>query len=272
MKNQHRPQRTHSRQFHTHTHARTMIKFSLRSNVSCCLCSLFVQLLLNTMTMTTMTATVMASSVVVDPTTGYHIREDDNSHNIFNMDGQFWETISTDVIEEFKQGEGLKSDYDVVLQVVSNDNTLTFPDGTVVTQEEAVEAERPGRKVVICGDTCDSRALVKLAQGADLVVHEATNAYLEGIDSNTDWRSVERDAIIHGHSTPTIAARFARAVQAKRLVLNHFSARYKGDASVESISIMQRIEDQAIRQVPGWNETNVAAAWDLMVLPIPHRS
>ena len=150
--------------------------------------------------------------------------------------------------------------------------SFTFPDGTVVTQEEAVEAERPGRKVVICGDTCDSRALVKLAHGADLVVHEATNAYLEGIDSNTDWRSVERDAIIHGHSTPTIAARFARAVQAKRLVLNHFSARYKGDASVESISIMQRIEDQAIRQVPGWNETNVAAAWDLMVLPIPHRS
>ena len=148
--------------------------------------------------------------------------------------------------------------------------SFTFPDGTVVTQEEAVEPQRQGRKVVICGDTCDCRALTKLAHGADLIIHEATNAYLEGLDMNTNAAQVERDAIIHGHSTPTMAARFARTVQAERLVLNHFSARYKGDPTLESLSIMQRIEEQAIRQgVPGWNETNVAAAWDLMVLPVP---
>ena len=38
-------------------------------------------------------------------------------------------------------------------------SAFTFPDGTVVTQEEAVEAPRKGRKVVICGDTASSRAL-----------------------------------------------------------------------------------------------------------------
>jgi ribonuclease Z len=36
---------------------------------------------------------------------------------------------------------------------------FTFPDGTVVTQEEAVEPPRKGRKVVICGDTASSRAM-----------------------------------------------------------------------------------------------------------------
>ena len=34
---------------------------------------------------------------------------------------------------------------------------------------------------------------------------------------------------------------------AKRLVLNHFSPRYKGDQALESISIMTRIERQAIK-------------------------
>lgn len=38
-------------------------------------------------------------------------------------------------------------------------NAFTFPDGTVVTQEEAVEPEKKGRKVVICGDTASSRAM-----------------------------------------------------------------------------------------------------------------
>jgi ribonuclease Z len=148
--------------------------------------------------------------------------------------------------------------------------SFTFPDGTVVTQEEAVEPKRDGRRVVFCGDTCDSRAMSKLAHKADLIVHEATNAYLPGLETKeTNAKSVTRDAIMHGHSTPVLAARFAKSVQAKRLVLNHFSSRYKGDTSMESLSIMQRIEEQAVQQVPGWNETHVAAAWDFMVLPVP---
>ncbi len=38
-------------------------------------------------------------------------------------------------------------------------SAFTFPDGTVVTQDEAVEPPRQGRKLVICGDSCDSRAI-----------------------------------------------------------------------------------------------------------------
>jgi ribonuclease Z len=38
-------------------------------------------------------------------------------------------------------------------------SAFTFPDGTVVSQEEAVEPPRKGRKVVICGDTSNCRAI-----------------------------------------------------------------------------------------------------------------
>lgn len=146
--------------------------------------------------------------------------------------------------------------------------SYTFPDGTVVRQNDVVEPSRDGRKVVICGDTADARAIAGLAEGADVLVHESTNAFLSGIDKDTNKAEVARDAKIHGHSTPGIAGDFAKQIGAKRLVLNHFSSRYKGDQSLESISIMTRIEQEAIK-ASGLKEDKVAAAWDFMILPIP---
>ena len=118
-----------------------------------------------------------------------------------------------------------------------------------LTQEEAVEPPRKGRKVVICGDTASSRALEGLSMDADVLVHEATNSYLAGIDKDTDLAGVTRDAVIHGHSTPYIAGDFAKKIRAKKLLLNHFSARYKGDQSIDSLSVMYRIEGQAQKAI-----------------------
>lgn len=148
--------------------------------------------------------------------------------------------------------------------------SFEFPDGTVLAKEDVVEPDRDGRKVVVCGDTADARALDGLARGADLVIHEATNAYLAGVDRDTNLELVTKDAIVHGHSTPQMAGAFARRVGARRLVLNHFSSRYKGDQTVESMSIMGRIEQQAMK-ASGLPEDAVAAAWDMMVLPIPQK-
>merc|ERR1712238_509851 len=131
------------------------------------------------------------------------------------------------------------------------------------------EPNRPGRKVVICGDTNSSRSLDKIARHADVVVHEATNTFLHALDhKDANLRSVSREAIFHGHSTPQMAGDFCQRIQAKRLILNHFSARYTGDQSMESISIMTRIEQQAIK-ASGLSRSNVAAAWDFMIFPIP---
>ena len=64
------------------------------------------------------------------------------------------------------------------------------------------------------------------------------------------------------------AGDFAKRINAKKLVLNHFSARYKGDQSVESMTIMTRMERQAMK-ASGLPEDSLAAAWDFMVLPVP---
>eukprot|EP00775_Hariotina_reticulata_P010907 gene10907-11061_t len=63
----------------------------------------------------------------------------------------------------------------------------------------------------------DSRAIAPFAVGADLVSHEATFA-----------RGMESKVVMAQHSTAYMAGRFAWAIQAKALVLTHFSARYEG--------------------------------------------
>jgi ribonuclease Z len=156
-----------------------------------------------------------------------------------------------------------------VIKDLPEGGSFTFPDGTVVTQEEAVEPTRPGRKVVICGDTNSARGLEKLAENADVLVHEATNTFIPHLDHrDSSPRTVTQEAIFHGHSTPLMAGDFAKRTKAKRLILNHFSARYMADQSLESMSIMTRIEDQAIK-ASGLDKTAVAAAWDFMIFPIP---
>lgn len=61
---------------------------------------------------------------------------------------------------------------------------------------------------------------------------------------------------------------FAKKIRAKKLIMTHFSPRYKGDDSEFSMSIMWRIEDMA-REASGLNGRNdVIAAWDLMTLAV----
>jgi ribonuclease Z len=98
--------------------------------------------------------------------------------------------------------------------------SVTLDDGRVIDPSSLVGATRPGRRVVITGDTRPCDATVEAARGADLLVHEATFAEEEAA------RAVET-----GHSTAREAARMAERAGVQRLVLTHFSARYSRDAS-----------------------------------------
>jgi ribonuclease Z len=89
-------------------------------------------------------------------------------------------------------------------------------DGRVVKPRQVVGPTRPGLKIVYSGDTRSTRSLVRLAKGADLLVHEATL-----MDELAD--RARRD----GHSTPSQAARVAEKAGVKRLILTHVSARYR---------------------------------------------
>ncbi|HEX7024055.1 MAG TPA: ribonuclease Z [Gemmatimonadales bacterium] len=97
--------------------------------------------------------------------------------------------------------------------------SVTLPDGRVVTPGELVGPSRPGRTMVVTGDTRPHPAVLAAARGADLLVHEATF----GEDERA--RAVET-----GHSTAREAAIVARDAGVGRLVLTHVSARYNREA------------------------------------------
>ncbi len=163
------------------------------------------------------------------------------------------------------------SDYRKIYAKIKEDfephGSFTFPDGTEVYYDDIMEPIRSGRKVVILGDTCDSSAIAPIANDADVLVHEATNTYLKPFDLGKKLRSIERDTISHGHSTPRMAGMFAKLIQARQLVLTHFSPRYKGSEDIISRASMLCIERQA-QKASGYMCHCVLAAWDLMALQV----
>lgn len=98
--------------------------------------------------------------------------------------------------------------------------SITLPDGRVVEPSALVGPTRPGRRLVITGDTRPCDETVEAAHRADLLVHESTFGDEEA------GRAIET-----GHSTAREAAGVARDAEVRRLVLTHLSARYTRDPS-----------------------------------------
>ena len=95
--------------------------------------------------------------------------------------------------------------------------SVTLADGRVVTPGEVLGEPRPGRRVVITGDTAPVETVRVLAEGADVLVHEAT------------FSEEERDRAVDTlHSTARQAAEIARDAGVRLLALTHVSPRYFG--------------------------------------------
>jgi ribonuclease Z len=133
-----------------------------------------------------------------------------------------------------------------LLSVLQGGENVTLNDGTVLEGPK----RRKGRKVVILGDTYDPSPIADIAQDCDVLVHEATNAYLPHVDPNTNAldteTSVELRAVSHGHSTPQMAGKFAKRVNARLLVLNHFSARYAAPKDEEPLDRNKEEESESV--------------------------
>jgi ribonuclease Z len=95
-------------------------------------------------------------------------------------------------------------------------SAVKLSNGRAVKPEEVVGPTRPGRKVTYTGDSRSSEALTRLAENADLLIHDST------FDDELAERAME-----DGHSTPSQAAETAKNAGAKYLILTHISARYR---------------------------------------------
>lgn len=100
---------------------------------------------------------------------------------------------------------------------VKNGQDITLPDGTAIVAKDFISEPRKGKVVTILGDTRKTDASVRLGLGADVLIHEATYG-----------KGDEKIAKKHGHSTNIQAAEVAKQAFAKRLLLNHISARFMG--------------------------------------------
>jgi len=110
---------------------------------------------------------------------------------------------------------------------------VTVEDGTTVRPEQVLGPPRPGVALAYATDTrpCDGgRAL---ADGVDLLYHDAT------FTDDLHARAVET-----GHSTAREAATVARRAGADRLLLGHISARYDDPAplAAEARAVFRRAE------------------------------
>jgi len=101
--------------------------------------------------------------------------------------------------------------------VLQGGQPLTLADGRTIAPDAVLGPARPGRKVVLTGDTAPSPGVVQAAHRADLLVHEATFA--------SEERDRARETM---HATAAEAAEVARLAAVRLLALTHVSSRYFG--------------------------------------------
>jgi ribonuclease Z len=124
---------------------------------------------------------------------------------------------------------------------------VALGDGRTVAPEEVLGPPRPGRKVVLSGDTAPCATVLEAARGAEVLVHEAT--FLD------EERERAQDT---AHATALEAAELARDAEVGLLALTHLSNRYFGpEAAREARTIFP--------------DTVVPKDFDVIDVPFPER-
>lgn len=116
---------------------------------------------------------------------------------------------------------------------IKNGENIELPDGKVLYAQEFIGPSIPGRTVTILGDTQPCTHAVKLAEAADVLVHEATFA-----------EQRKEMAVKYDHSTAIDAARTAREAGAKTLILTHISSRYQGELAEQLTAEARTVHEE----------------------------
>ncbi|MTV81331.1 ribonuclease Z [Secundilactobacillus folii] len=139
------------------------------------------------------------------------------------------ETFGYRVVEHDHQGEllvdKLRDDQipsGPIYGQIKAGKTVTLPDGRKIDGHDYIGHAQKGRIVTILGDTRKTANSYKLAQNADVLVHESTFAKDEATMAHSYY-----------HSTNVQAATIAKESHVGRLLLNHISARYNGKLAHE---------------------------------------
>jgi ribonuclease Z len=117
----------------------------------------------------------------------------------------------------------------------------------LVRPDQVLGAPRPGRKLVVTGDTAPCEMTRVAAHEADLLVHDGSFA-----DEEADR------ARLTGHSTAREAASLARDAEARFLALVHISTRYNVSAVLE----------EARQEFPA---AEAPRDFDIVEIPYPER-
>jgi ribonuclease Z len=125
--------------------------------------------------------------------------------------------------------------------------SITLPDGRVLTPDAVLGEARRGRRIVIPGDSAPTDTVRVLAENADVLVHEAT--------FGEDERERAAETL---HSTAVQAAEIARHAGVGLLALTHLSTRYFGP----------EVAREAQEVFPA---TVVPRDFDLIEVPFPER-
>ncbi|GLH15805.1 Zinc phosphodiesterase ELAC protein 1 [Gryllus bimaculatus] len=185
--------------------------------------------------------------------------------------GKSIKTASGEVVDQFPEKEGKK--YNVPLLFNKFSFFLFFLDKVHIEPSEVLGPSKKGRKITILGDTHNPSYMTELAVNSDVLIHEAT---MED--------ALKEKAITFGHSTPSMAAHFAQSICARKLILYHFSQRFRGnekedtEASCQYFKIsvhffnphVKILHDEAVCALGDQTTCDVIIAEDLLSISIPH--
>ena len=111
------------------------------------------------------------------------------------------------------------------LGLLKNGKDVTLDNGTIIYSKDVVSEPVKGKKIAIMQDCYDCRSCYEIAKDCNVFIHECT--YID---------EMQKQAIAYGHSTTKMAALNAVKVNAKLLLLTHFSTRYvESSDQIESI-------------------------------------
>ena len=105
------------------------------------------------------------------------------------------------------------------IAAAKNGQDISIEDGTLIPNEQITYLPYSPRAYAYCSDTLFSAKAASLVSGADLIYHEATFA--------SEDKALAQQT---GHSTAAQAATFALKANAGKLLIGHFSSRYKDDS------------------------------------------